>query len=293
VPGCGCESWLSRRRKQGELKGIGGGRCRPQFPTMMQDEASIRLGAFLVILASLLVLERLCPWRQPRPLGWRRWPGNLGLAVVGTLLVRSLLPAAAVGSAIWAEAQGLGLLRQLTIPPVLAIPLVILLLDLLVYFQHRLFHSIPLLWRLHRVHHADPELDATSALRFHPLEILLSMLLKMAAVVMLGAPPVAVLLFEILLNGSALFNHAAIRLPAWLERGLRTLFVTPGMHRIHHSEEPSETDRCFGFCLSLWDRIFGTNLPSAAAGEAIRIGVTGWRASYWQRLDRLLLLPFR
>ena len=151
----------------------------------------------------------------------------------------------------------------------------------------------PAAWRLHRVHHADPELDATSALRFHPLEILLSMLLKMAAVVMLGAPPVAVLLFEILLNGSALFNHAAIRLPAWLERGLRTLFVTPGMHRIHHSEEPSETDRCFGFCLSLWDRIFGTNLPSAAAGEAIRIGVTGWRASYWQRLDRLLLLPFR
>src|SRR4051794_21020647 len=182
---------------------------------MLQHEPTLRLGVFFGVLLTLLALERLLPWGYARPLGPRRWPGNIGLACVGALLVRALVPAAAVGAAAWAGARGLGLVPALGIPAWLAIPLSVLLLDLLIYWQHRVTHAVPLLWRLHRVHHADPELDATSALRFHPVEILLSMGLKMVAVVALGAPPVAVLAFEILLNATAMFNHAAIRLPHW------------------------------------------------------------------------------
>jgi sterol desaturase/sphingolipid hydroxylase (fatty acid hydroxylase superfamily) len=259
----------------------------------MSSEAAIRLGLFLGVLALMLALERVLPWRAGAELGARRWPGNLGLGVLGALLVRASLPVAAIGAAAWAEQRGLGLLNWLATPTWLAVPVAVVVLDLLVYWQHRITHAVPLLWRLHRVHHADPELDATSALRFHPFEILLSMVLKMAAVVALGAPPVAVLVFEVLLNATAMFNHAAIRLPAPLERALRRLLVTPDMHRIHHSERQDETDSCYGFCLSLWDRIFGSYRAAPAAGEAIRIGVSGWRAPALQRLDRLLLLPFR
>ncbi len=293
MPGIRCEGRLSRRRRPRELIGLGGGTRRPHLSCIMQGEVPIRLGVFLGVLFLMMLLERLLPWRQPRPLAWRRWPGNVGLAFVGTILVRAALPVAAMGTALWAEAHGLGLLPALGLPGWLSVPLAVIALDLLVYLQHRVFHAVPLLWRLHRVHHADPEMDATSALRFHPLEILLSMLLKMAAVLALGAPPAAVLIFEVLLNATALFNHAAIRLPPAWERGLRQVLVTPAMHRIHHSEEPLETNSCFGFCLSVWDRIFGTDRAAAAAGEHIRIGLSNWRAAGWQRLDRLLLLPFR
>jgi sterol desaturase/sphingolipid hydroxylase (fatty acid hydroxylase superfamily) len=258
---------------------------------MLQHEPSLRLGVFLGTLLTLLALERLLPWGHARPLGPRRWPGNLGLAVAGALLVRALVPAAAVGAAAWAGARGLGLIPALGIPAWLAIPLSVLLLDLLIYWQHRVTHAVPLLWRLHRVHHADPELDATSALRFHPVEILVSMGLKMVAVVALGAPPVAVLAFEILLNATAMFNHAAISLPKRLEAALRLVLVTPDMHRTHHSEVPAETDSCYGFCLPWWDRIFGSYRAAPAAGDAVVIGVEGWRAPAEQRLDRLLLQP--
>jgi len=294
VSGSRGKGGLSCRRRQGELiYGLGGGSSRPHLLGIMHGEATIRLGVFLAVLATMLFLERRRPWRQPRPFGWRRWPGNLGLAVFGTLLVRLTLPITAIGTALWAEAQGFGLLPALDLPTWLALPLAVIALDLLVYLQHRVFHAVPMLWRLHRVHHADPELDATSALRFHPLEILLSMLVKMAAVLALGAPPMAVLAFEVLLNATALFNHAAVRLPPAVERRLRRILVTPGMHRIHHSEQPEETDSCFGFCLSVWDQAFGTNRAQAAAGEAIRIGLPGWRDAAAQRLDRLLLQPFR
>jgi sterol desaturase/sphingolipid hydroxylase (fatty acid hydroxylase superfamily) len=258
---------------------------------MLQHEPTIRLGVFLGVLLTLLALERLLPWDHARPLGLRRWPGNIGLAFAGALLVRAVVPAAAVGTAVWAEARGLGLVPALGIPAWLAIPLSVLLLDLLIYWQHRVTHAVPLLWRLHRVHHADPELDATSALRFHPVEILASMGLKMAAVVALGAPPVAVLAFEILLNATAMFNHAAIRLPKRLEAALRLVLVTPDMHRTHHSEVRAETDSCYGFCLPWWDRIFGSYRAAPAAGEGVVIGVEGWRAPAEQRLDRLLLQP--
>lgn len=260
---------------------------------MPVHEPAIRLGVFLGVLLVLLALERLRPWRDARPLGMRRWPSNIGLGVLGALLVRAAVPAAAVGAAAWAQARGIGLLPALGAPGWVAVPLTILLFDLLVYGQHRLTHAVPLLWRLHRVHHADPELDATSALRFHPAEILLSMALKMAAAVALGAPPAAVLAFEVLLNATAMFNHAAIALPPRLERALRLVLVTPDMHRTHHSEVRAETDSCYGFCLPWWDRIFASYRAAPAAGEAVVIGVRDWRAAPEQRLDRLLLQPLR
>ncbi|WP_149535995.1 sterol desaturase family protein [Siccirubricoccus phaeus] len=254
----------------------------------MPQEPVIRLAVFLGVLAALLLAERLWPWRRATA---ARWLGNLGLGVAGALAVRATVPAAAVGAALWAEARGIGLLAGA--PPWFSVPAALLALDLLVYAQHRVSHAVPLLWRLHRVHHADPDLDATTALRFHPLEILLSMALKMAAVVALGAPPVAVLAFEVLLNATAMFNHAAIRLPPRLEQALRLVLVTPEMHRTHHSEAKAETDSCFGFCLPWWDRIFGSYRAAPAAGEAVVIGLPGWRAAPQQRLDRLLLQPFR
>ncbi len=265
----------------------------PILVAMLLHETAIRLTAFLGVLAILLILERLIPWRPGRLLGARRWPANLAMPVLGTLLVRLVLPMAAVGVAFWAEARGFGLWHWVGAPSWLAVVASVLLLDLLVYAQHVVFHHVPLLWRLHRMHHADPELDATSGLRFHPLEILLSMLLKMAAVAALGAPAVAVLAFEVLLNATAMFNHAAIALPPGLERRLRWLLVTPEMHRIHHSELRAETDSDYGFCLSVWDRVFGTYVASPAAGDAVVIGVPGWREAAQQRIDRMLLQPFR
>jgi len=254
-------------------------------------EGAIRLGVFLGVLGVLVALERWRPWAQPRPLGWRRWLGNFGLAAIATVALKLLLPVAAIGAAVWAEAQGFGLLHWLALPGWAAIPVAFVLLDLLIYWQHRITHAVPLLWRLHRVHHADPELDVSSALRFHPVEIVGSMLLKMAAVVALGAPPVAVLAFEIALNATAMFNHAAIALPPRLAGALAWVVVTPDMHRIHHSERPAETDSCFGFCLPWWDWLFGT-WREAPAGRLV-LGLPGWRATPEQSLWRLLGQPLR
>jgi sterol desaturase/sphingolipid hydroxylase (fatty acid hydroxylase superfamily) len=259
----------------------------------MANEPLIRLGVFVCALGLLLVLEGRLPWRRRGPLGMRRWLPNFGLAALGSALVRLAVPAAAVGAAAWAEARGVGLLPVLGAPTWVAVPASMVALDLLIYWQHRWTHTVPALWRLHRVHHADPELDATTGLRFHPVEILLSMGLKMAAVVALGAPAVAVLAFEVVLNATAMFNHAAISLPARLERWLRLVVVTPEMHRTHHSEVRAETDSCYGFCLPWWDRLFGSYRAAPAAGEAVVIGVDGWREERHQRLHRLLLQPAR
>lgn len=259
----------------------------------MANEAAIRLGVFLGVLAAMLLAERLFR-RAPRPLGWRRWPSNLAMPVIGSVLVRLVAPAGAVGAAFWAESHGVGLLPWLGVPGWVAVPLCVLLLDLLIYAQHRVFHEVPVLWRLHRMHHADPEMDATTGLRFHPLEILLSLAIKVAAVVALGAPPVAVLIFEVVLNATAMFNHAAIRLPARIEPWVRAVLVTPEMHLTHHSEAKAETNSCYGFCLSWWDRIFGTYRAAPAAGlDGVVLGVPGYRAAPDQRLDRLLLQPLR
>lgn len=258
---------------------------------MLVHEPTLRLAVFLGIMAVLLIAERLAPWRVDRPLGARRWLHNIGLLAVGSVAVRLVVPAAAMGAAIWAQSREIGLFPALGLPLWATIPLTIVLLDLLIYFQHRVFHALPWLWRLHRVHHADTEMDATTGLRFHPVEILLSVFIKMAAAVALGAPPEGVLIFEILLNASSMFEHAAITLPPRVDAALRHVIVTPSLHRIHHSERREETNSNFGFNLSVWDRIFGTWRGEYQGPLTLGIGAYGTPRD--QRLDQLLIQPLR
>ena len=205
-----------------------------------------------------------------------------------------LLPGGAVAFALGWEASGLGLLPMLGTPGWLAVPLAVVLLDLAIYGQHVLFHKVPALWRLHRVHHADTELDTTTGLRFHPVEIALSLGIKLAVVALLGAPALAVFVFEVLLNAAAMFTHADLRLPDRLERGLARVVVTPGMHRVHHSAERIDTDSNYGFHLAIWDRLFGTYRPEPVPGpEGVVFGLETFRDPQERRLDRLLTQPFR
>ena len=261
---------------------------------IMAAEPMIRLGAFTGALALLAAWELLAP-RRPLTAGRRRrWPGNLGIVVVDTLVVRVLFPTAAVGLALLADARGWGLLNQVAIPEWAAILVAILALDLVIYTQHVLFHAVPLLWRLHRMHHADLDFDVTTGIRFHPVEILLSMLIKLAAVVVLGAPALGVMVFEIVLNATSMFNHSNIRLPAGADRRLRRIMVTPDMHRVHHSIVARETHSNFGFNLPWWDRLFGTYRAQPAAGhEGMTVGLPGFRDPAELRLDRMLLQPLR
>jgi len=257
-------------------------------------EPLLRLGAFVAVLIAMAAWELRRPFRaQARGRG-ERWPHNLGLVVLDSLVVRVLFPAGAVGAALWAEARGVGLFHLADVPAPVAVPLGILVLDLAIWAQHRLFHAVPALWRLHRVHHADTEFDVTTGLRFHPIEILLSMLIKIAVVVALGAPALGVLLFEVLLNAAAMFSHGNVRLPAPVDAALRRVIVTPDMHRVHHSALKEETDSNFGFCLSVWDRLFGTYRAEQAAGqEGFTIGLETFRDPAELRLDRMLTQPFR
>ena len=261
---------------------------------MLAVEPVIRLGAFATVFALMAAWEVLAP-RRPQASGRaQRWPSNLGILALDALLVRVLFPTAAVGAALWAEVQGIGLLHMAGAPAWAAVALAVLLLDLAVWAQHLVFHQVPLLWRVHRMHHADTEFDVTTGLRFHPIEILLSMLVKIAVVVMLGAPAVAVVLFEVLLNAASQFSHGNVRLPARLEHALRRLLVTPEMHRVHHSVLRDEHDSNFGFCLSVWDRLFGTYRTEPAAGQlGMAIGLEHFRDPEESRLDRLLTQPFR
>ena len=262
--------------------------------SILGAEPAVRLGVFLLVLVLLAAVEMLAPRRKGEAQRRRRWPGNLGMLAVDTLLVRILFPTAAVGAALAAEASGLGLLNQVVLPSWLAVVVAIVVLDLLIYAQHRLFHAAPWLWRLHRVHHSDVAVDVTTGLRFHPGEILLSMLVKLGAVVLLGAPALGVMLFEIILNAGAMFSHSNIRLPASADRVARALLVTPDMHRVHHSIIPRETASNFGFNLAIWDRLFGTYCAQPAAGhEAMTLGLTAFRAPGASRVDRMLWQPLR
>jgi sterol desaturase/sphingolipid hydroxylase (fatty acid hydroxylase superfamily) len=238
--------------------------------------------------------EVLAP-RRPQVIGrLRRWPNNLGLVVIDTLIVRLLFPLAGVGMAFLAASRGWGLFNIVPLPAWLAIPAGVLLLDLTIYGQHVTFHAVPLLWRLHRMHHADLEFDVTTGLRFHPGEILLSMAIKLAAVVALGASPLAVFIFEILLNATSLFNHGNVRLPLGLDRILRFIVVTPDMHRVHHSIDRRETDSNFGFNVPWWDRLFGTYRAQPTLGhERMTIGIPAFRDPRELRLDRMLGQPLR
>lgn len=261
---------------------------------LLGAEPLIRLGAFALILTLLMTWERRAP-RRPAGFGrWGRWPGNVGVAIIDTLLVRILFPTAAVGMALVAEASGWGLLNRLVIPDWLAIVIAVIALDLAIYAQHVLFHANPLLWRLHRMHHADIDIDVTTGIRFHPVEILLSMAIKLGVVAVLGAPPLGVMMFEILLNATSMFSHSNIRLPLNLDRHLRHILVTPDMHRVHHSIAARETNSNFGFNLPWWDRLFGTYRDQPAAGhDRMTIGLTQFRDPVELRLDRMLLQPLR
>lgn len=257
-------------------------------------EPLLRFGVFLAVLAAMAGWELAAPFRAQAHGRAARWPANLGIVALDSLIVRVLFPAGAVGAALWAEARGWGLFHLAAAPGWLAVPLSVVLLDLAIWAQHRVFHAVPLLWRLHRVHHADTEFDVTTGLRFHPIEILLSMLIKVAVVVALGVPAVAVVLFEVLLNAASMFSHGNVRLPARLDAALRRLIVTPDMHRVHHSARREETDSNFGFCLSVWDRLFGTYRPEPLEGqERFTIGLGEFRDPAELRLDRLLTQPFR
>jgi sterol desaturase/sphingolipid hydroxylase (fatty acid hydroxylase superfamily) len=262
--------------------------------TILAFEPMIRLGAFIGILLAMALWEIVAPRRRQQYCRRQRWPHNLLLVAVDTLAVRLLFPLAAVGAALIAAKQGLGLLNVLSLPTWLTVVLAVLVLDLVIYFQHRIFHAVPWFWRLHRMHHADLEFDVTTGLRFHPFEILASMIIKLAVVVALGAPALAVLIFEVVLNASAMFNHSNVRLPESVDRRLRLLVVTPDMHRVHHSVVRQETDSNFGFNLPWWDRLFGTYRAQPAAGHlGMTVGLEHFREARELRLDRMLLQPFR
>lgn len=261
---------------------------------LAESEALVRAGVFVTVLTMLAALEIAAPRRAQAIGRWRRWPGNFGLVLLGTLIVRVVLPAAAIGVALTAEARGWGLLNAVALPGWAALLAALLLLDLVIYAQHVMFHAVPGLWRLHRVHHADLEFDVTTGVRFHPGEILASMLIKLAAVAAIGAPALAVLIFEMVLNATAMFSHSNVRLPLGLDRILRRVLVTPDMHRVHHSIAAHEANSNFGFNLPWWDRLFGTYRAQPAAGhERMTLGVAQFRDSRELRLDRMLLQPLR
>jgi sterol desaturase/sphingolipid hydroxylase (fatty acid hydroxylase superfamily) len=266
----------------------------PATATLLRFEPAIRIAAFGGVLVLMALWELLAP-RRPLAVGRaRRWPANLAIVALDTALVRVLFPGAAVAGALLGEARGWGLLPGLGLSGWLAAASAIVALDLAVYLQHVLFHAVPALWRLHRMHHADLDFDVTTGTRFHPLEILLSMVWKLAVVVALGAPALAVLGFEVLLNATAMFNHGNVRLPARLGRWLRWLVVTPDMHRVHHSIVSAETNSNFGFNLPWWDRLLGTYRAAPAAGhERMTIGLEELRDPGELRLGRMLLQPFR
>lgn len=261
------------------------------FSIPADTELALRLGIFLALFAALALWEWAAPARSPRLSRVVRWRANLGLAVLNTVFLRIALPGSALAFAAIAADEGWGLLNRYAVPDWAAVALGVLLLDLVIYFQHVLFHSVPALTRLHAVHHADPDFDLTTGIRFHPLEIALSTVIKIAAIAALGAPVLAVLVFEILLNGTAMFNHANVSLPAWLEPWVRRVLVTPDMHRTHHSVIEAERNSNYGFCLSIWDRMLGTYTP-APRGE-LDIGLATWRdADAIATLPGVLRMPF-
>jgi sterol desaturase/sphingolipid hydroxylase (fatty acid hydroxylase superfamily) len=266
------------------------------IPAAMDPSIEIALRVFCAaaVFAAMAAWEVFAP-KRPLSVGrWPRWPGNLGIVVVDALLVRLLVPTAVVGVAFYAAGQGIGLLHWLDLRLSVAAVLGFLVLDLVIYAQHYVFHHVPWLWRLHRMHHADLDIDVTTGLRFHPIEILISLGIKIAVVIAFGIPPVAVVLFEVALNATSQFNHSNVSMPAWLDRLVRLVVVTPDMHRVHHSIVRAEHNSNFGFNLPWWDRLFGTYRREPQAGHAgMTIGLPIFRDVGELRLDRLLTQPFR
>jgi sterol desaturase/sphingolipid hydroxylase (fatty acid hydroxylase superfamily) len=256
-------------------------------------EPAIRLTFFVGVLVAMIAWESLLPRRVRSLSRWVRWPGNLGIVALNTLLLRLLLPGVAVGVALFDERSGFGLLNMMSLPAWAKFGLAIVILDLAVYLQHVMFHAVPALWRFHRLHHADLDFDVTTGSRFHTGEIVISMGYKIAVLSLLGAPAAAFISFEVLLNATSMFNHGNALLPEKIDRVVRWFLVTPDMHRVHHSIRRDETNSNFGFNLSCWDRLLGTYRAQPAAGhQAMTIGLDMFRDPGQLRLDRMLLQPF-
>ena len=282
----------ARRNRSRDARGTGSDDGMPEL--ISAHEPALRLGFFLGIFALVALWEIATPRRRLAHPRWLRWYGNLGVVALNTIAVRLLFPLAPVGLAVLAASHGWGVLNRIALPLWLEIAVSLVILDLVIYLQHVLFHAVPLLWRLHRMHHADLDFDVTTGSRFHPVEIVLSVLLKMAAVVTLGPPAVAVVIFDVVLNGTSMFNHANARLPSGLDRMLRWIVVTPDMHRLHHSDIPGEANCNFGFSLPWWDRLFGTYRAQPSRGhESMTIGLDAFRETGDLHLHRMLVQPFR
>lgn len=261
----------------------------------MINDTWIRLGVFISVLAVMMLWEYLRPNRLSPVSTGKRWFTNFSLVLLGAVVARLMIPAGLAAIAIYAQNSQFGLWSLLPISLWVSVPISVLLFDCLIYWQHRVFHRVPMFWHIHRVHHTDPHLDASTGLRFHPLEIAISLMVKTIAVLLMGAPVLAILIFEVLLNASSIFNHSNIKLPTILDRFLRVFIVTQAMHRIHHSQIELETNSNFGFNLSIWDRLFGSYIDEAANGdEAIRLGLKEYSNPQTNSsLKALLLNPFR
>lgn len=262
------------------------------------SETALRFGVFAAVFVAMALLELLAPKRRLSAAKSQRWMTNLAIVVVDSLIVRLMamlaVPLAALAAAFWAESQGIGLFNWLDWPLWVEILVAVVVLDFAIWLQHLAAHKIPILWRLHQMHHADVDIDVTTAIRFHPIEIALSMIWKILWVIPLGAAPLAVLLFEVILNGCAMFNHANVALPGWLDRALRLVIVTPDMHRVHHSVEQREHDSNYGFNLSIWDRLFATYTAQPAAGhDGMTIGLKPYQSAGPTQVGWSLMLPFR
>jgi len=257
------------------------------------SDIQIRLFFFFFLFLAIAVWEFASPRRKPTVSKSGRWFNNISIIFIDTLLVRLLFPVMVIGIAAAAQRNGWGLFNTFQLPIWLSTLLAVLILDLFIYLQHLMFHAVPVLWRLHMVHHADLDYDVSTGLRFHPIEIVLSMLIKMATVAFLGPPLIAILIFEVALNGTAMFNHGNINLPKNFDRYLRLLLVTPDMHRVHHSVIIRETNSNFGFNFPWWDRLLGTYRAQPVAGHSgMSIGLSHFRQEQQVTLTRLLLLPF-
>lgn len=260
---------------------------------LIGNEQVIRLGCYAGVFGFMAIWEVLAARRELTTSKGRRWLGNLGLVFLDTLIVRLIFPTAALGVTVMVQNLGWGVLNIVSVPYWAAVVLSVAALDFAIYLQHVMFHALPVLWRLHMVHHADLDLDVTSGTRFHPIEILISMLYKMAVICALGPPLLGVLIFEVVLNALAMFNHANARIPLPIDRILRLFIVTPDMHRVHHSVERPEYNTNFGFNLSCWDRALGTYKAQPAKGHlGMIIGLESFRDRTWQTLPRLLAMPF-
>jgi len=261
----------------------------------MENEATIRLIIFLGLFSVLAAAEAFAPRRVRRLKRSQRWVTNWSITIANTVILRLMaivLPLLAVGAAVDAQVQGWGLFNALMLPGWVEIIAAVLILDFVIWAQHLITHKVPILWRLHRVHHADVDMDVTTAIRFHPVEIALSMILKIGVVYVLGPAAIAVILFEIMLNGTAMFNHANIRLPLWLDAIVRRVLVTPDMHRVHHSVHQDEHDSNYGFALSIWDQLFGTYTAQPRGGhDDMTVGLE-WQDDRPARLGWSLSLPF-